>query len=74
MLSNKLRERVESTSASMGFYLLRKEVEDKKNYENGLVDLIKNIAALRKMPIIQVDQKSMAMLSTLELELVDFAK
>lgn len=73
MLSNKLRENLESTSASMGFFLLSKEEEHKKNYEQGLIDLNKSVSSLKKMPIIQDDQTSMQMLSAIEVDIEKFA-
>ena len=74
MLSAKLKENVEFTSASMGFYLLSKEADHRKNYEKGLSDLLENVAALRKMQVIQDDKSSMETLNVLDAKLVKFAK
>ena len=72
MLSNKLRERLAATSASMGFYLLSKEAEHKGNYEKGLADLNKNINTLKKMPVIQADNDSMKILTAIEADIKKF--
>jgi len=65
-LSAKLREAVESTTASMGFYLLSKDAQHKSDYENGLADLKKNITELNKLPIIQEDQQSVKMVAGIQ--------
>ncbi|MDH5259752.1 MAG: cell wall metabolism sensor histidine kinase WalK, partial [Gammaproteobacteria bacterium] len=73
MLSAKLRENVEAASAFMGFYLLSKDIEHKKDYENSLVNLKKNIATLKKLPAIAEDQVSLKMVSSIQAKLDEFA-
>ncbi len=71
-LSAKLRETLEHASASMGFYLLTNDVEHKKSYEEGLVDLQGDIVVLKKLPIIQEDEQSVKMVADLEEKVNEF--
>lgn len=72
LLSSKLKEQVESVSASMGFYLLSKEESHKKDYLKGLEEIKSTLVQLKQIQSIQDDEKSKALIQGVESKLNKF--
>jgi len=72
--SNELQKQINSTAASMGFYLLGKDDVYKNNYSEGLVELQRQIEALNTHSVIKNDAKSQELLTSIATEVETFTK
>ena len=72
--SNELKLVIESTMASMGFFLLTKEEEHRKGFIQGLTDVEKQIAVLKSFPVIQEDKQSQELVKLLSEQIISGIK
>lgn len=74
LASSQLQKKINSTAASMGFYLLSKDEIHKKNYSQGLDGLNQHIEKLNTFSVIQSDEKSQQLLESISAEIKSFAE
>ncbi len=64
--SFKIVDELDRASASLGFYLLSKEENNKKAYLNNMVKLSESVKTLGQMPVVKQDPATMALLKNVE--------
>lgn len=64
--SFKIVDELDRASASLGFYLLSKEENNKKAYLNNMVKLSESVKTLGQMPVVKKDPATLALLKNVE--------